>query len=148
MDTINIILQKLKDKVIFLEGLDYPTFKVERGNFIEVMKTLKDDKELNFSFLASLTAVEYEDKFEAVYHLMNIDRSEIVRIKVDLDKEEPCIESLTDIFKAADLQEREAFDLLGVQYTGHPNLKRVLCPDDFVGHPLRKDFSMRTEGVK
>ncbi len=146
MDIVNNVKQKFGEKIEIIEGLDCPALKVKKENFIDLVTELKENN--SFNFLVFLTAVDYDDRVEGVYQLMNIEAGTHIRIKVDLDKEKPSIPSLVSLYKAADLQEREAFDLLGVNYEGHPNLKRILCPDDFVGHPLRKDFSMRDRGVQ
>ncbi|WP_028307357.1 NADH-quinone oxidoreductase subunit C [Desulfitibacter alkalitolerans] len=148
MDIIKSIIDKFGDKVQLVEGLDYPTFILNRESFLDIVTALKEDQEFNFSFLLDITAVDYEESIQGVYHLMNLEEKIIIRLKVDLDKDKPAISSLVSLYRGADLQERETFDLMGVYYEGHPNLKRVLCPDDFQGHPLRKDFSMRIRGSK
>ncbi len=148
MEIINTINQKFGEKVQIIEDMDYPTIKVDKENFFELMKELKNSSDFKFHFLLDLTAVEYDDFFEAVYHLMNLENSQIIRVKVNLNKQNPSIASLVSIYKTADVQERETYDLLGVNYEGHPGLTRILCPDDFVGHPLRKDFSMQDRGSK
>lgn len=138
MKNIDLIIKKFGDTVQLIEGQDYPTYSVKKDKFIELVKEFKET--YNFNFLVDITAVEYDNYFQAVYHFMNLDEKKIIRIKVDLEKDKPSLPSLTSLFKAADLQEREVFDLMGIAYEGHPNLKRVLCPDDFEGHPLRKNF--------
>ncbi len=102
---------------------------------------LKDDAELDFKFLNSISAVDYIEYFELVYHLMSINHQHtaIVRSRV-YGREEPTAASVTDIWKGADFQEREIWDLMGVRFAGHPNLKRIMLWEGFDGHPLRKDF--------
>ncbi|KUO52384.1 MAG: hypothetical protein APF76_04945 [Desulfitibacter sp. BRH_c19] len=146
MEILNSISQKFADKVEVVEGLDYHTFMVEKDNLLDIVSDLK--AVFGFNFMIDITAVEYDEYIQAVYHFMNLDEKLIIRIKVNLEKDKPVIPSLVNIYKGADLQERESFDLMGVKYEGHPNLKRVLCPDEFEGHPLRKDFSMRDRGLK
>lgn len=148
MDIINNIINKFEDKIQLIEGSDYPTFLINKDSFLEVVAELKENPEFNFSFLLDITAVDYGESIQGVYHLMNLAQKAIIRLKVNLDKDKPTIASLVSLFKGAEIQERETFDLMGVHYEGHPNLKRVLCPDDFQGHPLRKDFSIRIRGSK
>lgn len=102
--------------------------------------TVKKVKEYGFNFLVDLTAVE-EEGLSCIYHFMSLRTHELIRIKVKLD-EKLEIPSLTKDWTAANVQEREVYDLFGINFTGHPNLKRILCPDNFIGHPLRKDFKI------
>lgn len=113
----------------------------KRENIIEVLKTIKED--FKFGRLADLAAADYEDRFEVVYHLLN-DAADLLAVKVKLDKSNSTIPSVTSIWKAADPQEREAYDLMGIIFEGHDNLTRILCKDDFVGHPLQKSFKLDT----
>ena len=148
MEIINLIKERFGEKIQFVETIDYPTVKVGVKDFFNFIKEIKSSSELGFDFLLDLTAAELDECFEAVYHLMNLKNNQIIRIKVCLDKDNPSIDSITGLYKAADMQEREAYDLLGINYDGHPNLKRILCPDDFEGHPLRKAFSVQDRGSK
>ena len=107
----------------------------------DVLKLLKERHE--YVMLADLSAVDYEDRFEVVYHVMRLTDAGVVRIKAALPRENPSLPSVTDLWKAADVQEREAFDLMGIDFQGHPDLRRILCPDGFTGHPLRKSFSVK-----
>lgn len=110
---------------------------IELDIFLEVIKKVK---KYSFDFLVDLTAIE-EENLSCVYHFMSLVSNELIRIKVKLD-EKPEIPSLTKYWIAANVQEREVYDLFGINFIGHPDLKRILCPDDFVGHPLRKDFKV------
>ena len=114
---------------------------VLKEDAIKLLKVLKNDFE--FSMLSDITAAEYEDRLEIVYHLMAMKDAELLRIKVNTSKESPAVTSIIPIWKAANVLEREIYDLMGVHFEGHGELKRVLCPDDFVGHPLRKDFNVQ-----
>lgn len=105
--------------------------------FLEVIRKVKD---YGFDFLVDLTAVE-EEGLSCVYHFISLATRELIRIKVKLD-EKLEIPSLTEYWLAANVQEREVYDLFGINFIGHPELKRILCPDDFNGHPLRKDFKV------
>jgi NADH-quinone oxidoreductase subunit C len=111
----------------------------KRENIIEVMKLLKDD--LGFKRLVDITSADYEDRYEVIYHLTN-ECAELQAIKVKLQKDDMEIPSITSVWKAADPQEREIYDLMGITFKGHGNLTRILCIDDFVGHPLQKSFKL------
>lgn len=110
---------------------------IEVNTFLDIVKKVK---EYGFNFLVDLTAVE-EERLSCIYHFMSLRTHELIRIKVKLD-EKLEIPSLTKDWAAANVQEREVYDLFGINFTGHPNLKRILCPDNFIGHPLRKDFKI------
>lgn len=130
------------------EGLDMPTLLVPVEQFLEVMAALKE--EYGFNFLADLTGVDLpaEEQLILVYHLLAVPGGQAIRVKVQVPRAKPQVPSLVNLWPAANVQERETYDLLGVIFSGHPHLKRILCPDDFTGHPLRKDFLIaREEGV-
>ncbi len=106
-----------------------------------VAQTLRDDRALDFSFLNAVSAVDYIEYFEVVYHLLSLRRNASLVVKSRIfGREDPSISSVYDIWKGADLQEREIWDLMGIRFDGHPNMKRVLLWEGFPGHPLRKDF--------
>ncbi|MDD3894991.1 MAG: NADH-quinone oxidoreductase subunit C, partial [Syntrophomonadaceae bacterium] len=90
--------------------------------------------------LSNLTSVDYGEEFEMVYHLYSIPENIKICVKTRIPRNMPEADSLITIWPAADWQEREVYDLMGIRFNGHPNLIRVLLPDDFDGHPLRKDF--------
>lgn len=107
----------------------------------EVARFLKETPGLDFDYLAGLTAVDYLDYFEVVYHLTSMQHNHSAVLKTRLwGRTELVVPSVTDVWKGADFQEREVYDLLGVVFQGHPNLKRILTWEGFPGHPLRKDF--------
>ena len=106
-----------------------------------VARFLKDSQDLQFSFLTSISAVDYIEYFEVIYHLRSLMRNQSAVIKTRCHgRGEPSVPSVVDIWKGADLQEREVWDLMGIRFEGHPNMKRVLLWEGFQGHPLRKDF--------
>lgn len=108
----------------------------------EVLETacrkLKD--ELGFDYLADLTAIDRQDRIELVYRATALERNEKVVLRVDLDRENPEIDSAASVWKGADYQEREVYDLMGVVFRDHPDLRRILLPDEWEGFPLRKDY--------
>ena len=108
---------------------------------LEVSEFLNSDPDLNFSFLNAVTAVDYVEYFELVYHLVSMQNNTSVVIKSKVfGREELSAPSVISVWQGADLQEREIWDLMGIHFEGHPNMKRVLLWEGFPGHPLRKDF--------
>jgi NADH-quinone oxidoreductase subunit C len=112
---------------------------IDREHLLEVCKYLYD---LGFDHLSNISGVEYEDRFESVYHLWSYSNYNLLALKAIIPKDSPKIASVTSIWKSADWHERESYDLMGIVYEGHPNLTRILNSDDFKGHPLRKDFKL------
>lgn len=107
----------------------------------EAIETLRDHESTDLIFLCNLTAVDRERHFELVYHLQSLDLNHIIQIKViAADREDPVVPSLTGLYHGAHLQEREVFDLFGIRFEGHPDLRRLFLWDGFPGYPLRKDF--------
>lgn len=114
---------------------------IVRENVREAVALLKDQKVTDF--LSDLTCADYhprEPRFEMAYHLLSISRKERVRLKVKLSGDDPVIESITPVWPSANFFEREVFDLFGIRFLGHPYLRRIMLPEDWEGHPLRKDY--------
>jgi len=107
-----------------------------------VMRRLRDDPALAFDFLQNLTAVDWikRDAIEMVYHLFSYAHRHTIALKVDLPRATPRVPSVAGLWPSANWMEREQFDLLGVVFEGHPDLRRLLMPDDWAGHPMRKDY--------
>jgi NADH-quinone oxidoreductase subunit C len=119
------------------------TIYVQRSFIREACTLLKDSAEAQFNFLSDLTCVDLypsEPRFEVVYHLLSMKRKARVRLKVQVPGSDASVESITSIWPAANFFEREIFDLFGVRFQGHPYLRRILMPEDWEGHPLRKDY--------
>jgi len=114
---------------------------VQREAVRDVCFYLRDNPELQFDFLSSVTATDYIDYFEVVYHLFSIAHNHSAVLKTWAEgRTNPWVPSVVAVWKSADLQEREMWDLLGVRCEGHPNLKRIMMWEGYPGHPLRKDF--------
>ena len=114
---------------------------VKAESLLEVAAYLRDTPALEFDYLSSVTAVDYFDCFEAVYHLTSIKHNHSLVLKTRCyGRENPALPSVVGLWRSADFQEREIYDLFGISFTGHPNLKRIVLWDGFEGHPLRKDF--------
>jgi NADH-quinone oxidoreductase subunit C/D len=131
-------------KVQFAEAADGHTeLTVDRSHLLDVLRTLKEEARPGRSLLADVCAVDYPDRetrFEVVYHLADLETSERIRVRVPVSEDDPVVPSAYGIYKAADWFEREAYDMMGIRFDGHPNLKRILTHEAFVGHPLRKDY--------
>ena len=118
--------------------------KVKKGILIYVLNTLKEDKDLDFKQLIDICAVDYpnkEDRFEIVYHLLSLGLNQRIRIKV-LVKDGEILPSVVSCYSAANWFEREIWDLFGIVFSGHPDLRRILTDYGFEGYPLRKDFPL------
>jgi NADH-quinone oxidoreductase subunit C len=97
---------------------------------------------LSFDYLSCISAVDKKDVYEVVYHIASYPNKLMIQINAEVPKENPSIRSVSHLWYGANYHEREAFDMMGIVFEGHPNLKRILLPDDFEGHPLRKDFKL------
>lgn len=133
--------RKLGDNIAALdESVKSPYIQVARESIYPVMECLRDDPELQFDFLQLVTAIDYPDRFVCAYHLYSYPKTHEIAIKTDLPRENPSVASVAPLWPAADWHEREQFDLMGVVFEGHPNLRRIMLPEDWEGHPLRKDY--------
>ncbi|AZQ45429.1 NADH-quinone oxidoreductase subunit C [Bacillus albus] len=119
---------------------DVPTLVVEPSKYYGVMELLRFHEGLAFDYMSELHATDFVTHMEVYVHLFSYGKKQSVAVKVKLNREEPQVESVTALWKGADWPEREAYDLLGIVFKGHPNLSRILMPDDWIGHPLRKDY--------
>ncbi|MCG7315727.1 NADH-quinone oxidoreductase subunit C [Brevibacillus laterosporus] len=108
---------------------------------------LKQEPSLQFNYLSNLHGVDYEDRMEVYYHLYSYAHHQSLAIKVKTTREASSVASVVDVWPGADWNERETYDLLGIHFVGHPNLVRIMMPDEWVGHPLRKDYEPFDEGV-
>lgn len=119
------------------------TALVARERIVEICTFLRDDPDLVFDFAMDLTAVDYlgeEPRFEVVYHLFSYPKKHRVRIKVRVPEKDPVVDTVTPVWPGMNWYEREAYDMYGIVFRGHPDLRRILLYEGFVGHPLRKDY--------
>jgi NADH-quinone oxidoreductase subunit C len=119
------------------------TAVVERARVREVLALLRDDPQLAFEMLVDVTAVDHlprTPRFEVVYHLYSVSKNHRVRIKARVPEESPSIPSATGVYPSAVWMEREVWDMYGIRFEGHPDPRRLLLYEEFVGHPLRKDY--------
>lgn len=139
------VRRKLGKKILASEEFrGDETVVFSSDGLLESFRTLKEDGQLNFDFLADLTAVDYwgrkEPRFEVVYHLSSFESHRRLRVKVPVPEENPTVPSLTPLWPGANWLEREAWDMFGIRFEGHPDLRRILLYEQFQGHPLRKDY--------
>ena len=102
----------------------------------------------NFDYLFCLTCIDWKTDFTMVYHLSSTEHRHTIVLKAKLDRNDPHIDTVSDIWRTADFHEREVFDLFGVRFSGHPDLRRLIMPDDWVGWPLRKDYEDEVNMIK
>ena len=147
-DTLERVFPELGDaveRVVFDRG--ELTIHVRRERLLEVAQTLRDDPGLRFELLSSVSGVDYPDdptgrRLHSVMHLTSMTYRRRLRLEVSVPESDPVVPSLTSIWPTADWHEREAYDMFGIIYEGHPNLARIMMPDDWVGHPQRKDYPL------
>ena len=127
---------------------DELTVVVPRENIVEVCQFLRDDAELQFNFLSDLTGNDWpgrEMRFEVNYHLYSLETYARLRLKVLLDENDAVCPSVTEVWGTANWHERETFDMFGIVFSGHPDLRRILLPLEWDGHPLRQDYPKHWE---
>ena len=130
---------------------DEVTVVVPPEELVDALVRLRDQPDLSFGFLSSLTATDHpgrQPRFWVVYELRSVEHAHRLRVKVGLPSEGPHVPSVTPLFATADWHEREVWDLFGIVFDGHPDLDRILLPDDWEGHPLRKDEELGGVGTQ
>lgn len=150
----NLISTKLKEKFpeSTLEIAEFRgelTIVVKKEDMVPLCTFLRDDPDLCFNFLSDLCGVDYlgrKPRFDVVYHLYSLDKNHRLRLKVKVEEGES-VPSVTYVWNTANWHEREVFDLFGITFDGHPDLSRILLPEDWEGYPLRKDFPLTREEV-
>ena len=139
-DDLKTSLTNLHPTVVFEDGGEWINVFVEFSDFKNFAKTLRSNDGLLFDYLFCLTCIDWKTHFTMVYHFTStIHRHQLV-VKSKLDRNHPEIETICDIWRTAELHEREVYDLFGVKFINHPDLRRLLLTDDWVGYPLRKDY--------
>jgi NADH-quinone oxidoreductase subunit C len=119
------------------------TLVVSREQIVDICRWLKEDVDLRYDLLMDIGGVDYlgrEPRFEVVYHLYSVPHNRRLRLKVRVPESDLVVPSVTSVWSTANWHEREAFDMLGIRFADHPDLRRIYMPDDYPGYPLRKDF--------
>lgn len=144
-DLLSVIRDEFGKFILEVREEDLPTVIIKRDGFLEFIDFLRKE---GFNHLLDLCAVDYLnykpekkiERFEVVYHLYSIPKRELLRVKVPIAESDCWQYSLTSFWKTANWFERECFDMFGIRFKGHPDLRRLLMPEDWEGHPLRKDY--------
>ncbi|NPV51888.1 MAG: NADH-quinone oxidoreductase subunit C [Candidatus Methanofastidiosum sp.] len=148
------IVKKIKDKFpeevlwfrCFREECD---ITIKKEKIKDILEYLKNTPTLEFDYLIDLTAVDYlgfrEPRFDVIYQLMSIKHRHRLRVKAEVSEQECFINSVVDLWKTANWFERECFDMFGIEFKGHPDLRRILMPEDWIGFPLRKDYPVYSD---
>lgn len=142
------LAQQFPDKVSDFKGeVMEPYLTVEGSAIVEVCRFLRDGAGLNFEVLSDLTALDWpkQEKIQVVYHLFSYTHNHQVVLKVDLPRDNPKIATVEGVWKVANWFEREVYDLFGVIFEGHSDLRRIMLPEDWIGYPLRKDYVEQEE---
>ena len=143
-----MLIEKLKvrfgGKILDVQNArDEETFTIDRERAYDFFRALRDEPDFDFNFLTDLTAVDWPERkprFEVVYQLNSLNLAHRIRVKIGVDGADPWVHSVVGVWGAADWLERECFDMFGIVFKGHPDLRRILMYDCFQGHPLRKDY--------
>jgi len=143
-DIYDILKAQFGDAILEakLDGVPDPFISIQPEKIREVSEFAKNDERLKFDYLMCLSGVDYKGKLGVVYHLFSMTHRHKIVLKVQVPTDSPNVPSVESIWKAANWHEREAFDLYGIHFVGHPDLRRILLPYDWEGHPLRKDYEV------
>jgi NADH-quinone oxidoreductase subunit C len=122
---------------------------IRKDKLKEIMEYLHDTPQLCFSYLTDLCGVDYlgkkEPRFEVVYQLYSISHRHVIRIRAEVPEDDPTVDSVVSIWDGANWHERECYDMFGIRFMGHPDLRRILMPEDWDGYPLRKDYPLASD---
>jgi NADH-quinone oxidoreductase subunit C len=133
--------ERFGDAVLeFDETGTQPLIRIAPGKAEEIGMFLRDDDALQFDALMNLSGVDFPEELEVVYHLYSMSLNHKVTVKARVSKENTDVASVAMVWRTADWHEREAYDMFGINFTGHPDLRRILLPEDWEGYPLRKDY--------
>ena len=147
-EELKIKLSEIAPSITYEEGGEMLNLFIEASEFKEFAQVIFNDDNLAFDYMFCLTCVDWKTHLTMVYHLESTKHRHIIVIKSKLDRENPEIETVCDIWRTAELLEREVYELFGVRFLNHPDLRRLLLTDDFEGWPLRKDFEDEVNMIK
>lgn len=155
-DKLNLYVKMIEEQIgegnieeAFINSLSkhVPTLVVKPDDYYETAKCLKEHKQLQFDYVSELHGTDFQTHLEVYVHLYSYSQRQSVVLKVKLERDRPVLPSLVPLWVGADWPECEAYDLLGIQFDHHPDLKRILLGEEWVGFPLRKDYEPYDEGV-
>jgi NADH-quinone oxidoreductase subunit C len=145
--TLGKIYDKFGDSLIDTHSkLGQDTVVIDKSRIVDLCRFLRDDPKLEYGFLIDLTAVDFwkkQPRFEVVYHLFSLNHGYRLRIKVPVGEPDPEVDTVCEVWPVANWFEREVYDMFGIKFAGHPDLRRILMYPEFEGHPLRKDYPIR-----
>jgi len=149
---VQVIKNHFEDDVIedaYINWLakEVPTLVIKKERWFDVAQFIKHNEQLAFDYLSHLAGSDHETHLEVYYQFYSYKEKQMLAVKVKTDREEATIPSVTPIWPGANWPEREAYDLVGIRFTNHPDLRRILLTDEWVGHPLRKDYEPYDEGI-
>jgi len=147
-EELKIKLIELIPSATFEEGNEWMTINIESSNWKTVAQQFRSTAGFEFDYLFCLTCVDWKTHLTMVYHLTSTIHRHTLVVKSKLDRNNPEIETVSDIWRTAEFHEREVYDLFGVKFSHHPDLRRLLLTDDFNGYPLRKDFEDPVNMIK
>ena len=147
-EELKTTLEQLLPSPAFEEGAEWTTLVIDPATWEEVARELRSAGDLDFDYLFCVTAIDWKTHFTMVYHLTSTRYRHTIVVKAKLDRGHPVIRTVSDIWRTAEFHEREAFDLFGVEFTGHPDLRRLFLTDDWKGWPLRKDYEDPVNMIK
>jgi NADH/F420H2 dehydrogenase subunit C len=147
-EELKLKLEELLPPATFEEGAEWTTAIVDPAGWEGFARHLRSEAGLEFDYLFCVTAVDWRTHFTMVYHLTSTIHRHMMVVKVKLDHNRPEIPTVSDIWRTAEFHEREAFDLFGVVFTGHPDLRRLFMTDEWKGWPLRKDYEDPVNMIK
>jgi NADH-quinone oxidoreductase subunit C len=148
LQVVEFLREEFSDHILKQEEFrGQMTLYVEKDKLIDICRYLKSEPSMAFNYLRDLTAVDWQAKkdsrYEVVYHLYSIKYKEMIRLKVTVDEKDMSVQSLVPVWAGANWHERECYDMFGITFTGHPDHRRILMPDDWEGFPLRKDYPVK-----
>jgi len=147
LEIANRIKERFPSEVLdIIPFLDQVSVIVRKERIVDLCRYLHDDPDLYFDYLSDLCGIDYLGRiprFEVVYNLYSIKHRHRIRLRAGVPEEDPNIDTVTPIWIGANWHEREAYDMYGINFKGHPDLRRILMPEDWEGHPLRKDYPLK-----
>lgn len=147
-DELKIRVGELLPSAMLEEGAEWTTVAIDPASWEAFARQIRHEHDLAFDYLFCLTAVDWKTHFTVVYHLTSTVHRHMLVVKIKLDHQQPEVRTVSDIWRTAEFHEREAFDLMGVVFTGHPDLRRLFMTDEWIGWPLRKDYEDPVNMIK